>query len=363
MRVCIVGGGLTGAIAASLLRSSLPALHIELWDKASRFGGRMCTKRKPSEPRVSGVDVGAQYISSTPEYYAAHKSYYSDLVARGVLQPMTCRITDDRHPPDTRHFVAPNGMSSVVQHFVDKAACTARLGTQVRDLQYEWDKCEGKSRWRVAAADGEVVLFDAVLLTLPVPQMLALGGDLTAAIDKVAGLRSELEAVSYSSRFCLGLFYPASVADQIILPEGVAAMYITNSDSPFCYVAIDNLRRGLAAGDDGFLSVMVHTSRAFGAARVEEQKEALLPELLDSFRRLFPSWPAPCDAFCHKWRYSQVVTPVPESRGGSVAVGGGEVVLSGDAFTHSNVDGCIRAATSAAAALTQYVAGLKTADK
>lgn len=38
MRVCIIGSGLTGAVAAATLRLQLPAVHIQVWDKAAKFG-------------------------------------------------------------------------------------------------------------------------------------------------------------------------------------------------------------------------------------------------------------------------------------------------------------------------------------
>ncbi|KAF2361911.1 hypothetical protein FHG87_007322 [Trinorchestia longiramus] len=182
---------------------------------------------------------------------------------------------------------------------------------------------------------------------------------LASHIDSVAGVRDELNSVHYSSRFCLGLFYPPAARDKITLPGGVAVMYLNDPSSPFCYVSIDGDRRSLDRGAEDSIGVMVHTTRGFGEARVEETKEALLEELLEHFRELMPHWPQPENAFCHKWRYSQVVTAVPPQREGSVRLCEGSLVLSGDAFTHSNMDGCIAAATSATQALLDFAAQLE----
>jgi len=42
-------------------------------------GGRMCTKRCPSEPRTCNVDVGAQYISNVGDYKDSHKEYVANI--------------------------------------------------------------------------------------------------------------------------------------------------------------------------------------------------------------------------------------------------------------------------------------------
>lgn len=356
MRVCIVGGGLTGAATAAAIRLRLPQAHIELRDKAARFGGRMCTKRPPAEPRSCNVDVGAQYISSTPHHYSKHQKHYSELLSQGVLQPLSCPITGDRNPAGTKHFVAPHGMAAVVQYYVDKAACNSvRLGVPVQTLTRQMcDDGSDRPRWSVAAAGDSTEgqdLFDVVLLTLPVPQILALKGDLIPAIGEVSDLRESLEGVQYSSRFCLGLFYSSATASQITLPDGAGALYLNDPESPFCYVAVDNIRRGIKTA--GGVSVLAHTSRSWGAVHVEQTKEETLPQLLQQFRKVMPQWPDPDQALCHKWRYSQVVRGVSGGHGGSVALAGGSLVLSGDAFTASTVDGCLVAAAHAADTIVQ----------
>ena len=72
------------------------------------------------------------------------------------------------------------------------------------------------------------------------------------------GLRSDLEQVEYSSRFCLGLFYSVSQADQVKLPgDNFGAMYIRNGNVPFCFIAVDTIRRGASPGS-GFLFCLTY---------------------------------------------------------------------------------------------------------
>ncbi|XP_013409224.1 renalase-like [Lingula anatina] len=72
-RILLVGGGLTAASTASLLRQSLgQQAELVLWDKARGAGGRMSTSRSPNDG-VCTADLGAQYITATPSYAESHK--------------------------------------------------------------------------------------------------------------------------------------------------------------------------------------------------------------------------------------------------------------------------------------------------
>ena len=75
-RLLIVGAGLTGSVTASLLRRKFPkdALNITFWEKSRGAGGRMNTNRSASDSRCT-VDLGAQYVTATPDYYRSHERY------------------------------------------------------------------------------------------------------------------------------------------------------------------------------------------------------------------------------------------------------------------------------------------------
>ncbi len=67
--------------------------------------------------------------------------------------------------------------------------------------------------------------------------------------------------------------------------------------------------------------------------------------------RAFPDWPKPSSIKCHKWRYSQVTESYPGRPGFVVLRSSPLLVASGDAFVHSNLDGCLAAAQKAAQAV------------
>lgn len=78
-RLLIVGAGLTGSVSAALLRRKFPKelLDITVWEKSRGAGGRMNTNRFPGDSKgLSSVDLGAQYISATSEYYLKSHDRY-----------------------------------------------------------------------------------------------------------------------------------------------------------------------------------------------------------------------------------------------------------------------------------------------
>ena len=72
-RVTIIGAGLTGSITACRLKRIFKEnVAITILEKSRGAGGRMSTNRSPNNPNLT-CDLGAQYISATPEYMEKHK--------------------------------------------------------------------------------------------------------------------------------------------------------------------------------------------------------------------------------------------------------------------------------------------------
>ncbi|KAI7797181.1 putative renalase, partial [Triplophysa rosa] len=277
-RVLIVGAGLTGGICACLLRRELPnTFNIVVWDKSRGAGGRMSTSRSPSNPKCT-VDLGAQYISATPYYARIHSSFYEELLAQDLLKPLVVPVEDMMYKEDgILNYVTPSGISSIVKHYLNKS-----------------------------------VMGENQLKTL--------------------------RAVSYSSRYALGLFNKAGV--RIDVPW--AAKYFSNNPC-IRFIAIDNEKRNLASNDFG-PSVVVHTSVPFGIQHLEKEKDAVQNIILEELEKVMPGLPQPDSIKCQKWRYSQVTRSVVDCPGQMTLLSQPLLVCGGDGFTHSNFDGCVESA-------------------
>lgn len=331
-RVLIVGAGLTGSLCACLLRRKLPnKVNIVVWDKSRGAGGRMSTSRSPNDPSCT-VDLGAQYISATPYYARIHSSFYEELLAQDILKPLVAPVEGMMlKEEEIVNYVTPHGVSSIIKHYLKESA-----GAEVLYDRHVTHIHRKSTTWEVCCKGGMPERFDIVVLTMPVPQILQLQGDVESLIGE--NQRRMLEAVSYSSRYALGLFYKAET--RIDVPW--AAKYVSNNPC-VRFIAIDDKKRNLASKTCG-PSVVVHTSVPFGIQHLEEEKDAVQPIILEELEKLMPDLPQPDSIKCQKWRYSQVTRSVADCPGQMILHSQPLLVCGGDGFTHSNFDGCIESA-------------------
>ncbi|KAF7705212.1 renalase isoform X1 [Silurus meridionalis] len=330
-RVLIVGAGLTGGLCACLLRREMAhRVHIEVWDKARGAGGRMSTSRSPSNLFCT-VDLGAQYITATPYYSRIHKSFYQELLMHGIFKPLEATV-EGMSPMEqgTIHYITPSGTSSIVKYYLKESGAEVLFGHQLTHV-YRRGQC-----WEVHRKEGLPEQFDVVVLTMPIPQILQLQGDIGSLLSESE--RQKLEDVSYSSRYALGLFYKAGV--QISVPW--VAKYVSNNPC-IRYIATDDKKRNLVSEEFG-PSVVVHTTFSFGMEHLEEATEKVQTIILQELHNVLPGLPEPETIKCQKWRYSQVTRSVTDCPGQMTLLAKPLLVCGGDGFTHSNFDGCVESA-------------------
>jgi len=333
----IVGGGVTSAITASLLASHAPQLGVAVWDKARGAGGRMATSRGPTAG--STVDLGAQYLSPGIKYIDT----YTQLEAAGVISRLDpALVRGIRGGADQTHYTVPAGMSSLVKHWFQQAGLQAgvQFGRRVERLDRQG------SGWNVSTVCGLQQYFDMVLLTMPVPQVLQLTGDIADVISSQPAVAADLAGVEYSVRWVLGLFYPqAGMVD-----TAWAAQYL-DSHPVLRFIAVDNVKRGRP---DLPSSILLHSTVRYALDNKDANPDTVKAEMLSSLQELHPAWPEPESVKTLRWLYSQVHTPYPRRPGAVVLAP--NLFLAGDAFTTSNLDGCLESAHTVA----QMIADLKS---
>ncbi|XP_071107570.1 renalase-like [Haliotis cracherodii] len=343
-RVLVAGTGITGAATAAALRQELPEdATITLWDKSHGAGGRMSTSRKPGDDTCT-VDLGAQYFTLTPQYKTKRQSLFDELESAGVVKPFKGVLEGD-NSVDCRHYVTPAGSGSLVKHYLAKSGAEAKYEHHISQVDFKSGDCQAV---QVTTQAGTSQEFDAVILTMPVPQILQLKGAIQRSIAGQSSVRACLEKVSYSSRFCLGLFYPPGTQ----LPFQWDAKYFF--DGPCIrFVAIDNRKRGLR---DVPPSVLVHTSVPFSLQHLETDKEAMKPLIMQHLRDILPDLPEPEVVKSHKWRYSQVFQQYEGSPGCVVLETKPLVILAGDAFAQKgNFSGALDSAEATVQAVTKCI--------
>jgi renalase len=437
-RLLVVGSGPTGALLARMVRTAteagtLPPMAVTIMDKGRTPGGRMSTSAARAFGRALTADLGAQYIT---RYSAAGAGVdansggnggigvgsgvmdviYDELLGAGVLEPLQGEIRgQSARQAALPNYCAPAGMAAMVAHIAASSGAALQQSTRLVELSLT----DSGTRWRcgteklsgtapqslpgrgvstaaaaAAAAPGAeaplapqllVDEYDAVVITMPAPQVLQLRGGVQERLAS-SGWASALSAVRYSSRYALALYYGATEAAAVRAAAPFTAWYVPpTEDDVVRYVSVDTRmhRRGQGAlsgaEEAGPLALVVHTSIGYGAARVDDLAEAVQADVLQHVARLMPGLPPPTEVKCHRWRYSQVTArcqPPPEAAGGwagsgtaaaaaaaaAVAAAGGgaalvcggssgssepPLILAGDSFTESSFEGCAASAVAA----------------
>lgn len=338
-KLLVVGGGLTGSLVAFLLAKRCPELSCTVWEKEGDAGGRMKTLRPPQP--YQQVDTGAQYITShvneedTPSIAALKEELFKELRQRGVLTRLTGKIEGERSSEGVLgNFVSPQGISSVPHYFLQQAKVEISYRAVLSQLTV--DRSDGTALCRTA--DGARHAYSVVVLTMPVPEVLDIGQ--TLVLNYVSPeMRAALESVQYSCRYALCLFFNGDRQ-----PPAVSwvAKYFDNPIVRFaCW---DKHKRD---GSDSTPSpLLLHSSVPFALHHWGDDDEAVESAMLAAANELIPGLPSAAHSHLERWRYSQVHKGYQGSPGCVVLCESPLVVLTGDAMTHSNFEGCIKAANS-----------------
>ena len=127
-------------------------IDVTVLDKANRPGGRMATR--PFEGAI--FDYGAQYFTVRSERFASfERSWETEGLVR-LWEP-------DR-------YIGQSGMNSIAAHLAQ--GLDLRCGVKVRRI-YETENGPSK-QWALETDFDEVMVADALIVTCPVPQALAM---------------------------------------------------------------------------------------------------------------------------------------------------------------------------------------------
>lgn len=229
---------------------------------------------------------------------------------------------------EKENYVCNDGTASVVKHFLHDVK-NVIFNKRVASMSVTDD---GRIQV-VPEGQGTSEIFDVVVSTMPVPQLLQLENinnilerlgiviKLTRNFLKILIHRNtilssstgnlnpkqKLMEVSYSSRYALGLFYNEKLS---VAPTESSINYV--DDNPAIrYWTLEDEKRRLGQTNtsvENSTAAVVHTSTTFGAENIDRNaddiKEILLKCVKDTCKSLQGKEPA--FVKCHKWRYSQV---------------------------------------------------------
>lgn len=320
-RVVVLGAGMAGLTAARRLAGSCDVVVL---DKGRGVGGRLATRRLGD----ATFDHGAQFLTThTPEF--------ADLVARwvesGVVVPwFRGRIGPDGalDPDGHVRFRGAQSMNAIAKHLA--VGLDVRTGSLVSSVRRDADA------WTVSMADDSVLEADAIVMTAPVPQTLALlaAGDVALTSHE----SDSLHAVEYDP--CLALMVVLDGASGLAAPGAVDPV-----DGPIDWMA-DNRVKGVSAVP----AVTIHATAAFSRANWESTDDEIAEVLLTA--AALDAHAVPGARYVQRWRYARPSVEHPDRC--LVLDGPAPLVCAGDAFGGAKVEG---AALSGAAAADAIAAG------
>ncbi len=333
--VLIVGAGITGLMTALALPER--AFRLSIVDKGRSVGGRLATRR------VGGgrADHGAQFFTARTEAFGKWVNQWEreGLVftwARGWSDGISGSASEDGHP----RFAATGGMNNLAKALADSATSSGTVVHTGVHLQAISCAAEG---WWACSEDGRVYTAQALVLTAPVPQSLALlqEGDVDLSHEDHAALTR----VHYAPCLCILLHFE----NEVMLPEPGA---LHRPDAAVPWIA-DNRRKGIS---DGATVITAHASPEFSTLHFEEDDERVIDAFFEVLAPLLSGAGAPIEVQVKRWRYAR-----PTSLHGDRFLRAGglpPLFFGGDAFGEPRIEG----AALSGLAIAEAIRGLAMSE-
>ena len=305
--IAVIGAGIAGLSCSTMLQEA--GYTVSLFDKSSGPSGRMSTRCGNNWQ----CDHGAQYFIARHAEFRSEVARWQRAGVAGVWTPRV-QVFGSRsfHEADSapEWFVGIPRMTAPA-YFLS-AAMTLTTRTTVQQIRREtdgWHLFSVESGWLNTH-------FDAVLFTLPAPQVVPL---LRQPAPALAALANKA-----TMRGCWALM--ARFAAPLALPFDAAFV----NQGPLRWVARDNSKPG-RSGDETWV---LHASAEWSETHLEQVADSVATTLLQAFGEL--GSPAAKAWMAHRWRYADTD---PALNTGCVWQAASGLGLCGDWLNGGTVEG------------------------
>ena len=316
-RLVVVGAGLAGLTAATEIvrQSGWAPDQIAILERQPSVGGRLATE----ELDGATFDHGAQFFTVRTE---AFQRWVDDWLDRGLVDVWCRGFSEvDGYP----RYRVVGGMNALARVLADELVSA---GVEIATGAVAALDGSTESRWEVSGRTA-----DAVLLTPPVP--VAWGLARAAGIEVDPALAATLRTFDYHRVLALLAVLDRSPS---LAPPGA----LQRPDDPIFTFVADNQAKGLSARP----CVTVHTAHARSAELWDRSDDDVARELQPAIEDIIA--PAQVvELHVRRWRHAGPVSPFAE-HDLQIAAEPGPLVLAGDGFGSSKVEGAFSSGLAAA---------------
>lgn len=326
--ILIVGAGICGLMAATELVAA--GYQVLVVDKEQTVGGRLATRG--IGPGLA--DYGAQFLTARDRRFARHVAAWQD--AGLIFQWSTgwsdggmLRSLFDGHP----RYATRGGMNALAKRLaadIETAGGAIHTGARLALVRVD------ERGWRASDDEGNRYIAKTLVLTPPVPQVLAMLDSGGVPLGRQE--RGVLQYIRYAPCLC-GLFW---IDGGVNLPEPGA---LQRREADVGWIA-DNQRKGISPEAT---VVTVHAGPAWSRAHYDDDDGRVLSLLGAALRPWLASNATIREAQIQRWRYA--LPTILHSEPFLCAQGLPPLYIGGDAFGGPRVEGAALSGLAIAAAI------------
>ena len=292
VKVAIIGGGLSGLMAARTLKDN-GLDDVLMIEKARSVGGRLATRRLEN----GRVDHGTQF-------FTVRTQSFQTIVDQWLAAGWVRKWFGDKHP----RYLSENGMNALAKHLAE--GTDALLNTRVTELKKD-------HQYILNTENGQVVRAEAVIVTAPTPQAIDL-------VKQVA-TKEQLEKLEIVQ------FDPCLVA---IFELGEGSHFSNNGHLDQALPAdvlriVDHEKKGISPT----ATVSVYMKGAWSAEHYEQADDNVLKAIEAKVTELLPLQSLH-SAQLKRWRYAQARTFIQQTKPFIEMAAG--LYVAGDAFLRAD---------------------------
>lgn len=346
-RIAIIGAGLSGLAAAFHLAES--EAEVCIFEKSRGLSGRAASRSKNG----CRYDYGANYFKVNCNDVAA-------LLFRDLPTDDLCRIPGDVWTFSSDGRIEPGDPqlnAGAKWSYRDGISTLGKLLVEVGNLHVERETTiTGMERqagaWTLIDSMGNFHCdFDAVLLTPPAPQSIALLHESGIDSGLVERLTAELAQSRYHSQFCVVL----NLGGELSLPGQAYALINTDRGHSVAWLSHENQKAGhVPAGETLLIAQM---SPAWTQDHYHDPQEEIIGSAHEAVTALLPGPLPPLRwADTQRWRYAHPCSAASlEAMKPGAEIG---LFFAGDAFIgKGRIPRAIETGVAAAKQLANHLAG------